>query len=109
MFPGSLFFRQRLFTLGRPTRSSMSKQILKDLPDLIKAEVITEETAEKIKSYYSHQYPPTNRLFIVFGILGALLVSMGIVLIIAHNWDILPKVIKLAIGLLPLLAGQVMA
>jgi uncharacterized membrane protein len=34
---------------------------------------------------------------------------MGIVLIIAHNWDILPKVIKLAIGLLPLLAGQVMA
>lgn len=86
----------------------MSKQILKDLPDLLKAEVITEETAEKIRAYYSGQSPhSTNRLFIVFGILGALLVSMGIVLIIAHNWDMLPKVVKLAIGLLPLLAGQI--
>jgi uncharacterized membrane protein len=88
----------------------MSKQILKDLPDLIRAEVISEETAEKIKSYYSGQHPhSTNRLFIVFGILGALLVSMGIVLIIAHNWDILPKAVKLSIGLLPLLAGQLTA
>jgi uncharacterized membrane protein len=86
----------------------MSKQLLKDLPDLIKAEVITEEAAERIRSYYSGQNPQsTNRLFIVFGILGALLVSMGIVLIIAHNWDALPKVVKLAIGFLPLLAGQV--
>lgn len=88
----------------------MSKQVLKDLPDLVNAQVITEETAEKIRSYYSSQTShSSNRLFIVFGILGALLVGMGIVLIIAHNWDILPKVAKLAIGLLPLLAGQVVA
>ena len=86
----------------------MSKHLLKDLPDLVNAQVITEETAEKIKSYYASQAShSTNRLFIVFGILGALLVGMGIVLIIAHNWDILPKIVKLAIGLLPLLAGQV--
>ena len=88
----------------------MSKQILKDLSDLVKAEVITEETAEKIKSHYSTlPSQSSNRLFIVFGILGALLVSMGIVLIIAHNWDLLPKAIKLAIGLLPLLLGQLTA
>jgi len=88
----------------------MSKQILKELSDLVNAQVITDETAEKIKSYYSGQVShSTNRLFIVFGILGALLVGMGIVLIIAHNWDILPKVVKLATGLLPLLIGQTIA
>jgi uncharacterized membrane protein len=88
----------------------MSKQILKDLSDLVMAQVITEETAEKIKSHYSSlPSQSSNRLFIVFGILGALLVSMGVVLIIAHNWDLLPKPIKLSIGLLPLLLGQLTA
>lgn len=85
----------------------MSKQILKELPDLIHAQVISEETAQRIKDYYHNQpSQSTNRLFIVFGILGALLVGMGIVLIIAHNWDTLPKIAKLAVGFLPLLTGQ---
>ncbi len=85
----------------------MSKQILKELPDLIHAQVITEETAERIKVYYDNQpNQSSNRLFIVFGILGALLIGMGIVLIVAHNWDSLHKVVKLAIGFIPLFVGQ---
>jgi uncharacterized membrane protein len=85
----------------------MSKHILKELPDLIQAQVITEETAQRIKDYYDHQPGQSaNRLFIVFGILGSLLVGMGIVLIIAHNWDALSKIAKLAVGFLPLLIGQ---
>ncbi|WP_276366853.1 DUF2157 domain-containing protein [Chryseolinea sp. H1M3-3] len=88
----------------------MSKQILKELPDLVHAEVIDEATAQRIRAYYLQQSAQSsNRLFIVFGILGALLVGMGIVLIVAHNWDSLPKRIKLAIGFLPLLIGQVTA
>ena len=88
----------------------MSKQILKELPDLVQAQVITEETAERIKVYYENQpSQSSNRLFIVFGILGALLVGMGIVLIVAHNWDTLPKAAKLTIGFIPLLVGQCFA
>ena len=88
----------------------MSKQILNELRHLIHAEVITEETAQKIKDYYKAQpTQPSNRLFIVFAILGALLVGLGIVLILAHNWDVLPKSIKLAVGSFPLLAAQVLA
>ncbi len=88
----------------------MSKQILNDLRQLIHAQVITEETAQKIKEYYKTQ--PTqssNRLFVVFAILGSLLVGLGIVLILAHNWDQLSKGFKLAVGSLPLLAAQVLA
>jgi uncharacterized membrane protein len=86
----------------------MSKPVLKDLPELVAANVITEETAQRIRAFYQQkeEHAP-NRLVIVFGILGALLVGLGIILIIAHNWDILSKVPKLGIALLPLLIGQV--
>ena len=88
----------------------MSKQILKELAELIRAQVITEETAQKITAYYNNQgNHSSNSLFIVFGILGALLVGMGIVLIIAHNWDVLPKAVKLSTGLLPLILGQMVS
>ncbi|HTE32837.1 MAG TPA: DUF2157 domain-containing protein [Chryseolinea sp.] len=88
----------------------MSKYILRALPELVEARMITEETAGQIRDYYaSKPNPAANRLFIVFGILGALLVGMGIVLILAHNWDVLSKPAKLTIGLLPLLTGQSLA
>jgi uncharacterized membrane protein len=37
-----------------------------------------------------------------------LLTGLGIILIIAHNWDNLPKIIKLTLALAPLLTGQVL-
>ena len=56
--------------------------MIKDIPELVKAEVISEETADKIRNFYRNiRGQSTNRLFIVFGILGGL----GIILIIAHN------------------------
>ncbi len=84
----------------------MSKHILKELPDLIQNKVITEEVAQQIQSYYNRQQPSSSRLLIVFSILGALLVGLGIILIIAHNWDELSKLIKLSLALLPMLIGQ---
>lgn len=85
----------------------MSKPLLRALPDLIQAGIIDEATADRIRSYYEQQTGASgNRLFIVFGILGALLVGMGIVLILAHNWDDLSVPVKLVIGMIPLLATQ---
>jgi len=85
----------------------MSKQLLKALPELVRANVISAETAQRITAYYDDQpNPSTNRLLVVFGVLGGLLVGMGIVLIVAHNWDELSKTLKLTMGLLPLLIGQ---
>lgn len=86
----------------------MSDSILKDLDELISQHVITEDEATRIRNYYS-QKPQleNNRLVIVFGVLGSLLVGMGLVLIIAHNWDVLSKPVKLAVALSPLFIGQV--
>lgn len=81
--------------------------IAKDVAELMKAGVITPETAAKIQEYYqSKRAPSTNRMFIVFGILGALLVGLGIILIIAHNWDTLSRTTKTLFAFLPMLIGQ---
>jgi uncharacterized membrane protein len=83
--------------------------ILKDIPDLVKADIITQETADRIQDYYkSKGSSSTNRLFIVFGILGAILVGLGIILIVAHNWDELSKGLKTFFAFLPLLSGQIL-
>ena len=83
--------------------------IPKDIAELVKAEVISQETADKISEYYRKKGGhSSNRLFVVFGIFGAILFSLGIILLIAHNWDDLSQTIKLFFAFLPLLAGQLL-
>lgn len=81
--------------------------LLKELPELVKAEVISEETADRIRAYYrKDETSGTNRLFIVFGILGAILVGLGIILIVANNWDEFSRSSKTLIAFAPLILGQ---
>lgn len=83
--------------------------LLKDFDELIKADVITQETADRIQEYYKKKRSSsTNSLFIIFGILGTILVELGILLIIAHNWDELSRFTKTIFAFLPLLAGQIL-
>nr|WP_321451816.1 DUF2157 domain-containing protein [uncultured Carboxylicivirga sp.] len=84
--------------------------ILKEIPELLQEGIITQETAERIQNYYkSKKGSPTNKLFIVFGVLGAILVGLGIILIIAHNWDELPRLTKTIFAFLPLIIGQLLS
>lgn len=81
----------------------------KDIPELVKAGVISAETADKIRAFYQEKEGQSNhRLFIVFGILGAILVGLGMILIIAHNWDDLSRMTKTVLAFIPLLLGQVL-
>jgi uncharacterized membrane protein len=78
-----------------------------NLTELVKAEVISQNTASDIQAYYELKKSNSgNKLFIAFGILGALLVGLGIILIIAHNWDDLSKFIKTVFAFIPLVIGQ---
>lgn len=83
--------------------------ILKDIPELIKAEVINEETADKIREYYKSKNTSTsNKLLVSFGVIGSLLIGLGIILILAHNWDELSRTIKTILAFIPMLIGQVL-
>jgi len=85
----------------------MNKSLVKELDDLKGAGIIDEATAGRISDYYKGKNEGShNRLFVVFGVLGAILVGLGIVLIIAHNWDDLSRPVKVFFSFLPLLAGQ---
>ncbi len=70
----------------------MKKNIFNEIPILVQEGVISEEVAKKIQDYYeSKESSSISRLYLVFGILGALSVGLGIILIIAHNWDELSR------------------
>ena len=85
----------------------MDPSILKELRHLVDANVISEETANQIQEYYrSRKTEPSNRFTIVLSILGALLVGLGIVLVIAHNWDDFSRLLKTIFAFLPLVLGQ---
>ena len=82
--------------------------VKKDIPKLLNDGVISSETAESLREYYKiKDSSSSNRLFVVFGIIGAILVGLGIILIIAHNWDGLSRLVKTSFAFLPLLLGQV--
>jgi uncharacterized membrane protein len=85
----------------------MSDKITNELQELLKANVVTAETAEKIRQYFNEKKQGSqNSLSSVFGILGAILVGLGIILVFAHNWDSLSRLTKTLLSFLPLIIGQ---
>lgn len=83
--------------------------ILKDLPELLEAGVISHDTAERIEHYYrGKSRSSSNRLLMLYGLLGSILIGLGLILIIAHNWDEMSRMTKNGIALAPLILGQIM-
>lgn len=78
-----------------------------DIQELLEQGVIDSPTADRINQYYQAKTSgSSNRLFLAFGILGALLVGMGVILILAHNWDNLSRSVKTVFAFLPLIIAQ---
>src|SRR5688572_11183052 len=87
----------------------MSNPLLRDLQELVTANILTPDTADQIERYYRNKNKePDGKFNIVLGILGALLVGSGIVLLVAHNWDDMPRPMKTVFAFLPLALGQVL-
>lgn len=87
--------------------STINKSLLKDLQELVTENIITPDTAQKIENFYKNKKDaPSEKFNIVLGILGALLVGFGIVLLVAHNWDEMPVFLQTIFAFLPLATGQ---
>lgn len=85
----------------------MSTKFQKEIESLLEHQVITTDIAEHINAYYASQTETKpNRLLVVFGVLGSLLVGLGIILILAHNWDDFSRSFKSVLAFVPLLIGQ---
>lgn len=80
-----------------------------ELSELIAEGLLSPDAAEKIRAYYYQKdASQPNRINVVFGIIGSVLVGLGIILIVAHNWDELSRPVKLIFSFTPLLLGQVL-
>lgn len=83
------------------------KLLLRELIKLEENGIITGEISERIRMYYlSSEKKKTVLLLIIFGILGSLLIGSGIILLLAHNWDDLPRWVRTIISIVPLIAAQ---
>ena len=81
--------------------------LLKDLPELVSANIISVDTANEISRYYKHKQDTSpNRQLLIFGILGALLVGTGILFIIANQWDQFSQFAKTTCAFLLLIIPQ---
>ncbi len=79
-----------------------------NLDDLVEAGIIDEQTAIKIQAFQTKKAANApNRLGIVLSVLGASLIGLGIMLIVAHNWDDFSRPIKTVLAFIPMIIGQI--
>ncbi|GEQ85537.1 hypothetical protein ULMS_10450 [Patiriisocius marinistellae] len=86
----------------------MTSKLERDFDELVGAQVISTEVQNNILEYYdTKKQAEPNKLFAIFGVLGSLLVGLGVILIIAHNWDDFSRGTKTIWAFLPLVIGQI--
>ncbi|WP_371381511.1 DUF2157 domain-containing protein [Sporomusa aerivorans] len=85
--------------------------LYRELPGLVDKGIIPAESAERLKQHYGpvEDNTGTKTFLLVFGLIGALLIGLGIVLILAHNWEQLSKLSRLIIAVGLLVAAQALA
>ena len=88
--------------------------LFEELPTLVSKRVLPTEAAERVRRYYNDRDSASgargrSRAVIVFSILGAALVGSGIILLLAHNWDQLSRVVRTALSFAPLVCAQALA
>ena len=80
--------------------------LLGELPGLKEKAVISPESADALQQHYQSILPPKTNfqqlVTIFFGILSAALTGAGIILILAHNWDEIPRQARVGMALIPL-------
>jgi len=90
----------------------MSKRAIKwlyqELPALVAKNILNQEAADRIKRYYGDVKSSSKIavMLIIGGTLGALLIGLGIILLLAHNWEDLSRFTRTVLSIAPLVAGQ---
>ena len=78
------------------------------LPELTARGVLTDQAAAALRDHYGQLATRTgvSLLVAVTGVLGALLIGSGIILVLAANWDLFPRVVRTVLAFVPLLVSQ---
>ena len=92
-------------------RQQAIKWLYDELPRLVAQQVLTPEAAARLRAHYGPAEParPARLAMVIFGILGALLIGAGIILVLAHNWNEISRPARAGLAFLPLIAAQGLA
>ena len=78
----------------------MSKQtrwLFAEIERWTKEEIVTRDQAARLRALYPDTAPRVSWGLIVFSGLGAIVVGLGVILLLAYNWSEIPKFGKLAL------------
>ncbi len=88
-----------------PISNRNIKWLLGELKTLVQNGVISEDDSIRIRGYYE-QNPGRSHAKTLLGIIGSSLIGLGVILLVAHNWDEFSRLQRTAISFIPLLSGQ---
>lgn len=81
---------------------------MSELPRLVHEGVLDAATAERVRAHYGEE-PDARGSVPLFAVLGAALVGLGIVLLVAHNWEALSRGERVGLSLALLVGAQGLA
>lgn len=94
-------------------RSAHVRWLRSELPELVAAGVVSEEAAARLRAHFGDEDEDEGAgarvVMVLFGVLGALLIGGGIILLLAHNWDELSRPVRAAVSIAPLAGSLALA
>lgn len=92
-------------------RTAHARWLREEIPRLVAGGVLTEESGDRLRAHYGDEDEGAGARVVVvlFGVLGAVLVGGGIILLLAHNWDELTRPLRTLLSILPLAASLALA
>ncbi|MFH1768517.1 MAG: DUF2157 domain-containing protein [Candidatus Omnitrophota bacterium] len=84
-------------------KTSAIRWLYQELPSLVREGVLSDDAAQRIKQYYG-DVGSKNKIQLaltIFAIIGAIWIGLGIILLFAHNWDMLSRLQRTLLAFLP--------
>ena len=106
-----LFISRQAVSSWENDRTQPDIEMIGKLAEIFNVTVEELIYGEKRKIEIENEEPKQNNrlLIIIFSILGSAFVAIGLIFFIVFGWEYFGTVIKTALGLLPMLAGQAVA
>ena len=106
-----LYISRQAVSSWENDRTQPDIEMISKLAEIFNVTVEELIYGEKRKIEIENEEPKKNNrlLIIIFSILGSAFVTIGLIFFIVFGWEYFGTVIKTALGLLPMLAGQAVA
>ncbi len=84
------------------------KWLYNELPEMVCQGILSDEIAENIRQYYGPVQEINKRkiALIVFSCFGAIFIGLGIILLVANNWNELSRSSRTFVSMIPLWVAQ---